>query len=70
MTMASPGRTSLSHNALSAYAAGMIEPVPQKTSGLPAKRSSKTMAPPTVGTPDLLPPSSMPLRTPAKTREG
>ena len=50
--------------------AGMIPAVPQKTSGLPQKRSSKTMEPFTVGIPLLLPPCSTPSTTPSKIRRG
>ena len=70
ITIRSPGRIFFWCEGSPWIMAGMIPAVPQKTSGFPAKRSSKTKDPFTVGTPLLLPPCSTPSTTPSKMRRG
>jgi hypothetical protein len=65
MTMISPGSMDFSWDGSPLILAGMIPAVPQKTSGLPQNRSSKTNEPFTVGIPLLLPPCSTPSTTPS-----
>ena len=70
ITARSPGRTLFVHAFFPRTRAGRIPPVPQNTSGLPRKLSSKRNPPATTGMPDWLPPSTMPLCTPSRTRRG
>jgi len=52
ITASAPGRTVFSHDGCPFTVSGMMPPVPQKTSGLPMKLSSKRNAPAAVGMPD------------------